>query len=333
MKRLFLFLLTSAHFTVTNAAEIYTTDFEDAVSGVGNWGGFDGWITNAPDSPAQGIDLDLIAGGGLGKTAFLGYSAPADRLTTVARAINHDSATTGVSRLTFIALMGIEDSRPPNTARDDFYLSFYNASGERLAALRFDNESPTALNSRFGIWRESNRMTATGANLATQFDTLVNFVQGELFDLEVQIDIASNSWSSDIGGLPLFQQAPFTQIADSEPAFVSFEWLLTDALPSGHGNNFLLLADFSIRSTPVGTEPFESFVTFDLEGRPVISWQADPGFTYEVQYSANLHQWLGGLPGGTLSASNRSEPFQYTDSAAPAGALRFYRVVRVEAEP
>lgn len=321
-------------FGFTSASEIYRTDFEAASVGAGFWGGFDGWVTNAPAAPAQGIDLDLIPGGGLGKTAFIGFGLPPARQTTVARLIGHDIIATGIPVIRISTLMGIEDSKAPRTARDDFYLSFYNTAGVRMAALRFDNELISAPNSRFGIWRESNRLNATGVNITTQFDTLINFIHGELFDLELAINADLNLWSANIGGLPLFEDAPFTEVPLRNFGFVAFEWLLSGTAPAGYGNNFLVVADFAIQSVPVGIEPFSCQIEAGPGGQPLLSWPMDPGFRYQVERSEDLKIWDSNLPGGSQIAGNLRSMGTFTDSdASPMVGARFYRVLRLESTP
>ena len=302
-----------------SAAELYFTDFEAFPAGDNLWAGTDGWVSNDTTSGAQGIDQDLIIGGGLGKTASLGFNRPADTSTTVAKAISHDPAATGVTVVVIDTLLGIEDST--NGRRDDFYLSIYSSTGPLLASIRFDNQSPAASGSQFGIWREDG---------VYQFDTGLDFIHGELFNLYARIDLAANTWSADIDGLPLFTDAPFTATSASvNVGYVAFEWQLAAAQTLDHGDNFLLVADFAVRSVPNGTEPFTATLTHNAGGDDTLIWPSDPGFLYQVEYSGDLATWLDNLPDSGFTAGTTPGTLSFTTAAT--APRRFYRVRRTEA--
>lgn len=303
-----------------SAAELYWTDFEGFTAGENQWAGTEEWISNDVTSGAQSIDQDLIIGGGLGKTASIGFNRPDATFTFVARPIGHDAATTGIPIVEIQTLLGIEDST--NGRRDDFFLSIYNNNGSRLASIRFDNQSPSAIGSQFGIWREDGLY---------QFDTLLEFIHGELFDLYLRIDLAANTWSADIDGVPLFTDATFTATtAPVNLGLVAFEWDVAALLPSGAGDNFLLVADLAVRSVPTGTEPFVAGFTRTAGGERTISWPADPGFIYQVEYSGDLIDWFTDLPDSEITAGSVSGTMSYTDPTPGQPARRFYRVRRTE---
>jgi hypothetical protein len=303
-----------------HAAPLYTTEFEEFPVGINKWAGTGGWISNDNLSGAQSIDQDLIPGGGLGRTASLGFRRPQSLLTFIAKPINHKVATTGLSSIRINTLLGIENST--NGRRDDFYLSIYNAAGNRLASIRFDNQDPFALNSQFGIWRED------GIN---QFDTLLDFISGELFNLLVTIDITANTWSADIGGIPLFDNAPFTATAHAKDfGLLAFEWRVSGATTAEFGDNFLLVADVSVRSLPNGATPFVSTISRDAGGNPVISWQADAGNNYQVQRSPDLVNWFDDLPSSSFPSFSSTVQKSYADTTSSEPLKRFYRVQRTE---
>ncbi|MGJ8643891.1 MAG: hypothetical protein ACSHX9_10820 [Luteolibacter sp.] len=302
------------------AATLYVTDFEEFTAGINKWSATGGWMSNDNVSGAQSIDQDLIPSGGLGRTASLGFRRPQGLFTFVAKSINHDVATTGLSRVQVNTLMGIEDSA--NGRRDDFYLSIYNAAGNRLASIRFDNQSPFAPNSQFGIWRED------GVN---QFDTLLDFISGELFNLLVTIDITANTWSADIGGIPLFENVPFTATSHARNfGLLAFEWRVSGASTDTFGDNYLLVADVSVRSLPNGATPIVSTISRDSSGNTVISWQADAGNNYQVQRSPDLVNWFDDLPSSSFPSFTSTMQKSYTDATSPKPLKRFYRVRRTE---
>jgi len=302
------------------AATLYSTDFEEFTAGINRWAGTGGWFSNDTTSGAQTIDQDLIAGGGLGKTASLGFRRPLNLLTTVAKSINHSVATTGLSRIQISTLLGIEDST--NGRRDDFYLSIYNAAGNRLASIRFDNDPPAALGSQYGIWREDG---------VSQFDTQLDFIHGELYELFITVDVSANTWSASIGGVALFENAPFTATAQARDfGIIAFEWRLSGLGTLAWGDNFLLVSDLSVRSVPNGDSPFTSAVSRNAGGEHVVSWQADAGNDYQLQYSPDLITWFDDLPASAFPGFTSTVQKAYTDTTAPRPDKRFYRVRRTE---
>lgn len=303
-----------------HSAPLYNTEFEEFPVGINKWAGTGGWISNDNLSGAQSIDQDLIPGGGLGRTASLGFRRPQSLLTFIAKPINHDVAVTGLSRIQINTLIGIENST--NGRRDDFYISIYNAAGNRLASIRFDNQDPFALNTQFGIWRED------GLN---QFDTLLDFISGELFDLLVTIDIAANTWSAEIGGIPLFVNAPFTATTNTKNfGLLAYEWRVSGATTAEFGDNFFLVADASVRSIPNGATPFVSTISRDSSGNHVISWQADAGNDYQIQRSPDLVNWFDDLPSSSFPGFTSSQQISYVDTTSSKPLMRFYRVRRAE---
>lgn len=134
------------------AALLYRTDFENFTAGDNNWAGTDGWSSSNILSGVQGIDQDVIPGGGLGKTAFIGFRQPSARLTVMAKPVNYTPGATGFPLVRVETLIGIQDS-VAKTARDSFFVSVWNSAGGYLAGIRFDKRPAT-----YGIWR------ADGAN-------------------------------------------------------------------------------------------------------------------------------------------------------------------------
>lgn len=302
------------------AATLYSTNFEEFTAGLNRWSGTGGWASNDTLTGAQAIDQDLIPGGGLGKTASLGFRRPANMLTTVAKTINHNAAATGLSRIQISTLVGIEDST--NGRWDDFFLTIYNAAGNRLASIRFDNQPPLAFGSQFGIWREDG---------VSQFDTQVDFFHGELYELLITIDVTANTWTASIGSTPLFVNAPFTATAHARDfGILAFEWKISGLSTFAWGDNFLLVADLSVRSVPNGDSPFTSSLSRNAGGEHVVSWQADAGNDYQVLYSPDLVQWFDDLPASSFPGFTSTVQKTYTDTTSPAPGKRFYRVRRTE---
>ena len=301
---------------------LYDTDFDNFPAGANNWSGNDGWISNDTTSGAQAIDENVLPS--LLKTATLGFAQPTSRFTFVALDLEYDHIASDKPVVEIDTLIGIEDST--NDRRDDFYFSIYNADGDRLASIRFDNESPDTPNSQFGIWRVSN---------TNQFDTLFDFTLGELFNLVATVDLEKNVWSASIDEIPIFENAQFSNMdAPLDFGFLAFEWELASLIPYNYGDNFLLVADLSIQSVdknshlPSSINRIEVTHQFDSLGGISLNWQTAVGWTDQVEYSNDLVTWFADLPGSTFK--NLVSPGRITFFYAndPAEAYRFYRVRR-----
>jgi hypothetical protein len=312
MKCCLILLMTTA---ILHSDILYQTDFEEFSVGLNQWGMGEGWSSNDNTSGAQSIDDDVLPA--LLKTASLGFTRPGSTFTTVALELGYDPTATGLPVVQIDTLVGIEDST--NNRRDDFFVTFYNTAGQRLARIRFDNQSIDAFETQFGIWREDSN---------TQFDTQVDFVHGEIFPLFATIDLENNTWTADFGGIPLFEDAQFTNRAGPITlGFLAYEWDLTAPFPDFHGDNFLLVADLTVRT--VNTIPVpETTSSFDATGTINLTWQTEPGYIDQVQFSDDLETWEDTLPDSTFDNVTTSETVNFTDSTGNLPGIRYYRVRR-----
>lgn len=308
---LFLFFLPSIHGEV-----LYDTDFDSFPAGPNNWSQIENWISNDTTSGAQSIDGNVLPA--LLNTATLGFAQPTTPFTFVALNLGYDHITSGKPIVEIDTLIGIEDST--NNRRDDFYLTIYNRDGNRLASVRFDNESPNNGNSQFGIWRE---------NGTTQFDTLFDFAPGELFNLIATIDLEENTWSISTDDVPIFENVQFSNTTSPiNFGFLAFEWELTASSTSNHGNNFLLVADINIQS--FSRQPALE-VTFQINslGEINLNWQTAVGWTDQVEYSSDLVTWFDDLPESTFESMDSPIIITFSEIKDPAISSRFYRVKRI----
>lgn len=298
------------------ASLLYRTDFENFTAGDDRWVGTEGWIGNNTAQGVHGIDQDVIEEGGLGKTAFIGYRQPASRLTFVAKPVNYAPGATGLPLVRVETLIGIQDS-VAKSARDSFFVSVYNGAGGYLAGIRLDNRPAT-----YGIWR------ADGAN--ADHDTGVIFYRGELHILAFAVNLASNTWSADLDGVPLFDNAQFTATARPvDFGLLAYEWQLGASTTTGYGDNWMLVADTVIRSAPLGTEPFRLATFGRAGGVTTLTWPAQRGFDYRVEYSDNLVTWHSDLPNSSFPSIAADQSLLFQDSTT-GSSRRFYRVGRDE---
>lgn len=298
----------------TQADTIYRTDFENFTDGPDKWVGTDGWIGYSSATGSQGIDLHAVPGSGLGKTAFIGLKPPTESTTTVvvARPVNLNPATNSEPIIEFETLLGIKDSTSSTVPiyRDEFWISFYNiANGTRLAAVRFQNTA----NSSFIYRSDGSSSTSTG----------VSFIPGELHLLFVRLDLVQNRWSAFLDDIPLFNGAVFTSLpATRTLGSVGVEW----KKPSGAstwGNNWMLIADWTVRTMPLSLESFSR----NANGSMTLKWTGDPARAYQVQHSADLKTWFSTLTGSTYPSQTQLGTLTFTD-ATSLPSKRFYRVTR-----
>jgi len=309
-------ILLLTPFVALKAGELYSTDFEDFTVGDNNWVGTEGWLGTENENGVSFIDITAF-NGSLGKTAGLGASQPSTRRISILKPLNHDHTLTGENIIEIESLIAIRDSQ--NDRYDDFYFSVFNSEGARLAAIRFDNQNSDEPNSQFGIWREDG---------VSQFDTQVNFIHEELYDLFIRINLESNTWSADLGGIPLFTNDPFSSQSEASRnlGIVGYEWQLTSASLALYGSNFLFVGDLRVTSRDEIAEPVSLAILPSPNG-VALEWQGKGGFSYQVEYSTDLKTWLDDFPNSLLSSGLSSGTITFTDASSPQAQERFYRVI------
>lgn len=304
---------------------LYSTDFDppsNFTPGPDNWVGTEGWLGNSTGVGAHGIDDDQVVE--LGKTAYIGHYQPTSTLVSVYKHLDHDPVVEGTDRIRLTALLGIEDST--NGEYDSFFISFYNISGAFLGAVRFANEVAS-----FGVWRLKG--VAGGVE---QFDTKVEFIHGELHLLFVEIDFQNNRWQADLDGIELFRGATFTGAGkDRDLGAIAVEWQLAKVGvppedPTAYfGDNWMLFADCSVWAVPPGEYPFVvDTIGKNPSGQTILTWTGEPGWTYQVEYSADLDSWHSDLPGSFFDDITVPTQLSFTDPTNPQAIGRFYRVAR-----
>ncbi len=308
--------VSAAFASLSVANELYFTDFDSFTAGNDQWVGTDGWLGISTGVGAHGIDDGIVPA--LGKTAFIGFNQPSSTFVTVLRPINYDPLANGTPKIRFESFLGIEDST--NGRRDSFFVSFYNIAGAFLASIRFANEDAS-----FGIWRLDG---------TTQTDTAVDFINGELHLLFAEIDFSTNTWSADLDGIPLFTNATFNATGQTlNFGSAAAEWQLASAGVAGYGDNWMLVADWSIRSVSPGENPFRiREIDLNASNQPVLQWLGECGFNYQFYYSDDgMLTWKSDLPGSVFSGILVDGVLSYTDETAPVPSQRQFRVVRSEA--
>lgn len=299
-----------------HADELYRTDFEGFPLGDDKWVGTDGWVGNSKGVGVHGIQQDVIPEGGLGKTAFLGFNKPSATFVFTAKPINYQPESTDLQIVEVETLVGIQDSSVLNPNRDSFFVSVWNSTGNYLAGVRFSNDP-----SSYGIWRNDGS--------ANEVDTQGVFVRGELHLLYMRIDLAHNRWSAELDGLELFSDATFNATAeDVDMGFLAYEWQLTSSTTANYGDNWMLVADLVVRSVGRGSEPFVISGFERSGGESIVTWPAENGFDYQVEYSSDALTWHSDLPGSSFPGITSDQSLEFTDPTADP--LRLYRVLRTD---
>jgi hypothetical protein len=328
-------LLLLAAASPTGAGELYSTDFEAFTPGDNKWAGTEGWLTNDPSSNVQGIIVDY--GTDLyGNTAFLGFDQPLGDFTRVFRPVNYDPAVGNIPWVEFQSHLGVQDST--NGYRDRFYIAFWNndtPTPRFLAAIAFDLTEvfvdPDEPDSVFGkVLREDGLVETdledTGVPLLLGNQL---FAKLELVILFVEIDLVANTWSASLEGIPLFADVQFTATGFSRTlGSVAAEWELGIPDTSSHGNNWLFVADWAVRTAPRGIEPFViETITRNPAGETTITWHGDPGFDYQVHYSADLVTWHKDLTDSRRDNITTAGTLSFKDTYV-GPQKRFYAVSR-----
>ena len=294
---------------------LYSTAFENFNVGPDLWNGQDGWFSNsyAQTGGIQGIDNEIMEG--LGKSSFLGFHQPTVGWNYLTQQINHDPVGEGTATIEIDTLIGLEDST--NQKYDSFFVTLYNTQGDFLAAIQFSNERES-----FGIFYDDG---------VTVRDTTVQFLHGELSLLAISIDFQNNLWSADFDGIPLFESIQFTASGSARDlGTFAYEWIVTDPDPAMAGNNWLLVADCSIWAIPFGAPTVgTSIPSFNGEGFPTLQFSGEIGWTYQIEYTNSLGQWLSDLPNSTFVATQPGQLINFTDEDPHRPKMRYYRVRRL----
>ena len=323
-----LYTMAAPVYCPAQEVELYFTDFEDAPTGDDQLVGYDRWNGTSQGSGSHGINE--AAAEGIGRSAFIGEKAPQQvpgepppSSVTVLRPVAHDPIASGKPVVHFTAAIGINDSdnviipesQPP---RDLFFITIANGSGKSLASLNYNNTV-----AGFGLWRDD------GVDI---HDTGEEFIRNEIQLLFAEIDFSTNTWSVELDGFLVFRNAPLTARTDIDLNLGAMAIVWQRAEQLDWGNNWMLFDDWTISAVDaplyVIEEPFEiDSVARQANGQTVISWLAQPGYSYYVEYSNDMVNWVADLPD-----SAKVEPAEtlvsHTDTTSGNQRERFYRVVR-----
>lgn len=210
---------------------LYTTDFSSPTfdPGVGNWADNGGWFAN-DDSDSEGIGTIS----GTNQNAYLGKNAtlnPADGSTFVEHDFNYDPTRPGRDVVQISTRMAVFDST--TGPRDTFSLQLYNSDVDLLASIVFNNADKTI-----------KRGDGDGPNIATN----VTFKRGSYFNLTIEINYRTNTWSAMMDSSTLFSNVQYNHSGVfMDLGETDFVW---DSTGTTTGNNYLSLDNFSLAAVP-----------------------------------------------------------------------------------
>lgn len=330
-------LLCTATALTLRAAELYSTDFSAFTTGSGKLTTSDAWAlssTHAAYTWLHGIDAESThAVLGLGNAAYFGGTGQTMTFTSVTasqrfpfvqRSYTFDPVTTSNEIVTVAMLAGVLDSSTTSPVRrDDFEIYISNTSAAILGAIQFDNSSVVTGATGGNVLRRS---WSTSANAFQYIDTGVDFTHGIMHDLIMRINYRTNRWSAWLDDVPLFSDITFySGTANRNLGRVGIGMNVTNFTQNTvtPGDNFMLFDNVLVSADPLPVPTLS--ILLNPSRQPVLNWQGEAGYRYQVSYSTTTSGWLTTLP-NSLIAPTETGNITYIDTTSTGAATRFYRV-------
>jgi len=320
----YLTLVTSMH-----GGEAYYTGYESFTVGDDRISGTDSWVGTYNGAKLHGVVAESEHGVlGIGNAGFVGGNpdsvtkAGSGNSVYVRRPVPLDPVALNQEVMTFNVIFGISDSST-TSRRDNFEYLVFNQSNQLLGSIQFDNAT-LDLNGkpRRLIYRSSWNKSINSFQYVL---TDLTFLSETLEPLEIRINFRTNLWSASLSGVPIFQDTPFYTGSSTKnfgSMLVKMAVMNTTATTLLPGDNFMLFDDYSIRTDPV-TTALE--LSKSNTGAPMLAWNEEAGYSYQVQYSSDLKTWRTDLPNSTRTATLTGS-FSFTDPSMVIPPQRFYRV-------
>ena len=294
--------------------ELYHTDFSNFPLGDGKLVGQDAWMSTHPNELVHGTVDDFFTQGD--RSGTLGFFIPEteDKIISVYRPLNYDPIASNTPIIEFSANIAIVDSFETDFY-DSFYLTVFNSNTKLLAGIVFDNTLDN-----FGIWR------ADGDGF---FDTGVSFEHGKLYNLQIRIDFAKNTWTATLNNTPLFTATPFSNSgAKLDLGDFSAEWEISDI--NNPGNNWILFDDWTVGAITTGDTVKSQFVVSQIQRLPngdiSLLWNAEPATRYQIETSPDFSNWDTSLANSLVTTGANEREGSFVDHSATSTVLRYYRV-------
>jgi hypothetical protein len=197
------------------------------------WAGVDGWYASDPGNGSAAVASD-------GGAVYLGYTPPAGSVSFVERSFMFDPVARGLPIVKINTQMAIVDST--NSRFDAFGLVLYNAAGELLGVILFNNAD-------FSLAYND------GGNVDHVLPG--HFSAGVYFRITWTIDFSTNLASAiatnpDGSTFSLFSNRTFNATGRSlNLGAFDFGWIVNSTGTAG--NNYLVADSFSVEAFPAPT--------------------------------------------------------------------------------
>ncbi len=262
-----------------------------------------GWVGYGASSGGNGLVTNFLGS----QAAYVGLF-PLDPTNSsflnVWRPINYTNGIVANPLIRFSVTLAIIDST--NNQWDDFYWSVYNAQGDRLLTIDFDNYYLVVNYALDG----TNEFKPTGVAFATNVS----------YTLNLAMNFAANQWSADLSGAGLATNLPLTTAgAALNLGDIDAVWAVY--APATPGNNFMVFDNYLVTAEPVAVAR-ASLTNWARasSGQFLFRVNGLAGARYAVDATTNLQQWVA------LKTNVATDGyFYFIDSAAPGFAKRFYR--------
>ena len=301
--------------TSATSSVIYQTGFEISegyyddtpLRGQGGWEGY--------GSGGNGLVTNFFEG--YGQQAFIGFTPPApkDDYLNVWRPTDFTPPAADPPIVKFSVLMQIVDST--NGEYDDFRWSVYNTTqvgspAARLFTLDFDNSSAEIF---YALDDSGAAFTSTG----------FRFSNNEIYELNIFMNFARNTWIATLNGLVVVDSQPITTIGSRlDLGDVDAVWAFRKK--GAVGDNYMLFDDYMITAETVSSiPPVIEIVGRRQDGQFELLLHGERGLTYAVDVTSDFVTWET-LRNVTLTTSGL---YDFLDGTAADYPVSFYRVRQV----
>ncbi|MCX6874131.1 MAG: hypothetical protein NTW21_10035 [Verrucomicrobia bacterium] len=345
-------VLPLAAWPLARGGEAYFTGFENFAAGDDKIIGTDSWVGSHPGAKLHGVMSEAEHGVlGIGNAAFIGGFATSttnpdtstSKTVHIRRPVNLDPLALNEEVATFSVVFGIKDSssasliggsNPARYKRDNFEFLIYNQTGYLLAGVQFDNTTLDTTVTPNLPRRLIYRVAWNASSAAFQYVlSAYTFLPETLETLQFMINYRTNLWTATLSDVPIFQDLPFysgPQTKNLGSIMVKMgvtnstynpTTKVTTLLP---GDNYLMFDDYTVRTDAVNTT---LTVSKTCTGTPILTWNEDADYTYQVQYSSDYRTWQTDLAGASHQAALTGMA-TFADPTTPVAARRYYRVKR-----
>ncbi|HEV2391354.1 MAG TPA: hypothetical protein VG146_03225 [Verrucomicrobiae bacterium] len=289
----------------TNSTNVYSTGFEktEGYNPVLELAGQKGWVKDTSSTGGNGLRANFLGSQG-GYVGLIPLKPTAD-VIYVWQPIDFFAVQDGFPIVNFSVSMAIDDSS--NGQWDNFDWSVFNAQGDKLFSIDFDNY---ALEVNYAL-DDTNGFIFSGLTFATNAP----------YTLNLTMDFAHNTWGATLSGLTVATNLPITTTgAPLNLGDIDAVWGIY--YTNAPGNNFMVFDNYTITASPAPSPlpPQLTSLGMGPNGEFLLHLAGSSGFQFAIDATTNFSQWT---PLKTNVVTGGS--FDFFDNAAPGFPTRFYR--------